>query len=74
MVRMSAAVVAHDRADVFGNGIQIADQIFDRLFLQIGFAFDRVVHVGDVRLMMLGVMDFHRLRVDVRLERVVLVR
>ena len=74
MVRVSAAVVPHDRANVFRNRIQILDQVLDRFVFQVGLAFDRVVQVRDVRLMMLGVMDLHRLRVDVRLERVVIVR
>ena len=43
-------------------------------FCQLRLAFERVVHVGDVSLVMLGVMDLHRLRVDVRLERIVGVR
>jgi hypothetical protein len=35
---------------------------------------ERGVEVGDVRLMMLPVMDLHRLRVDVRFERGEVVR
>ena len=34
-----------------------------------GCLLERGIQVGDVRLMMLPVMDLHRLRVDVRLER-----
>ena len=45
MVRVTAAVVAHDRANVFRHGVQIADQILDRFLFEIGFAFDRVVEV-----------------------------
>ena len=41
---------------------------------ELGRLLDRRVQVVDVRLMMLAVMDLHRLRVDVRLERVVGVR
>jgi hypothetical protein len=33
-------------------------------------AFERLVRVVDVRLVMLAVVDLHRLRVDVRLERI----
>ena len=66
---MTAAVVAHDGANVFRNGVETADQIFNRFLFQIGLAFDRVVEISDISLMMLGVVDLHRPRVDVRLER-----
>ena len=74
MVRVTAAVVAHGGANVFGHGVEILDQILDRFRGELGLVFERVVDVGDVSLVMLGVMDFHRPRVDVRLERVVGVR
>ena len=74
MISVAAAVVAHDGANVFRNGVQIADQIFDRFFFQIGLAFDRLVEVVDVSLVMLGVMDFHRPRIDVRLQRIIRIR
>jgi hypothetical protein len=35
---------------------------------------ERIVDVGDVSLVVFGVMDFHRARVDVRLKGVVGVR
>ena len=35
---------------------------------------DRGIQVGDIRLMMLAVVNLHRLRIDVRLERIVRVR
>ena len=41
---------------------------------EIGMIFQRVVGVGDIRLMVLVVVDFHRARVDVRFEGVVCVR
>ena len=68
---MAAAVVADDAADVFRNGIQILDQVFDGFVRELGFVLEGVVDVGDVSLVMLGVMDFHRARIDMRLERVV---
>ena len=42
-------------------------------FARSGLILERVVKVGDVSLMMFGVMNFHRARVDVRFERVVCV-
>ena len=57
-----------------GTALKISDQILDRLRGQIGLVFERVVNVGDVSLVMLGVMDLHRPRVDMRLESIVGVR
>ena len=57
-----------------GTAFEIADQILDRFLFEFSFAFDRVVHVVDVSLVMLGVMDFHRLRIDVRFQSIVGVR
>jgi len=54
----------------FGHGIQIANQIFNGFLRQLRLILERVVNVGDVSLMMFGVMNFHRARVDVRFERV----
>ena len=74
MVGVAAAVIAHDAANVFGHGGEVLDQIFDGFAGQIGLVLQGVVDVGDVSLVMLGVMDLHRARVDMRLERVVSVR
>ncbi len=67
---MAAAVVAHDALQVFRQRLGLLDQLFHR---QVGVfgAFQRSVDVVDVRLVMLGVVDFHRRCVDMRLERVV---
>ena len=74
MVPVTAAVVAHRRADVFGNAVDAAAEILDALALQVGMLLERGVQIGDVRLMMLPVMNLHRLRVDVRFERGEVVR
>ena len=67
---MAAAVVAHGGADVLGHAVDASEQILDALRLQLGMLLERGVQVGDVRLVMLAVMNLHRLRVDVRFERV----
>ena len=41
---------------------------------EVGVAFESFIQVGDVGVVMLVVMDFHGLRVDVRLERVERIR
>jgi hypothetical protein len=69
VVPMPAAVVANRRANGFWNAVDAPAQILDALALQLGRLLERGIQVGDVRLVMLSVMDLHRLRVDVRLER-----
>jgi len=59
---------------ISSGSFKITDQVLNRFFLQIGFAFDGVIEVSDVSLMMFGVMDFHRLRIDVRLQSIVRIR
>ena len=73
MVGVAAAVVAHGGADIFRNLFDVAAQIFDAL-LGDAVAFERLVEVVDVRLVMLVVMDLHRLGVDVRLQGIVRIR
>ena len=71
MIGMTAAVIPHHRANGFRNGVKVLDQILDRFSGEIGMIFKRIINVGDVSLVMLGVMDLHRPRVDMRLEGVV---
>ena len=66
---MPAAVVAHGRADVLGHGAEVRDEVLDGLAPELGMLLDRGVEVVDVRLVVLAVMNLHRLRVDVRFER-----
>src|SRR5688572_29975722 len=73
VVPVPAAVVANRRANGFGNAVYAPAQIIDALALQLGRLLEGGIEVGDVRLMMLPVMDLHRLRVDMRLERGVVV-
>ena len=46
----------------------LLQQLLDALALELGCLLQRGIQIGDVRLVMLPVMDLHRLRVDVRLE------
>src|SRR5262245_32845075 len=71
---MAAAVVAHRGANVFRDRIDAAAQLVDALRVELRMFFERGVQVGDVCLVMLPVMNLHRLRVDVRLERGEVVR
>ena len=71
---MAAAVVADGGADRLGQRVQVLDQVLDALRLQVGVRLERGVQVVDVGLVVLAVVDLHRLRVDVGLERVERVR
>ena len=53
-----------------GTVLMPLQQILDALRLQLGMLLERGVQVGDVGVVMLPVMDLHRLLVDVRLERI----
>ena len=56
-------------ANGLGHGGEILDQVIEALRREIGVVLEGVVEVGDIRLVMLPVMDFHRLGVDMWLER-----
>src|SRR3989442_3251704 len=68
VVGVAAAVVADGGANVLWHTADAAQQILNALRLQLGMLLEGGVQVGDVRLMMLAVMNLHRPRIDVRLE------
>ncbi|KAG0919159.1 hypothetical protein G6F32_016312 [Rhizopus arrhizus] len=67
---MATPVVAHRALQVLRQRLELLPQLFDRQVSVLG-AFQRRVDVVDVGLVMLGVMDFHRRRIDMRFQRVV---
>src|SRR6266545_503888 len=70
VVRVAADVVANGGADVLRNDLDARQDVLDRAAVPLG-ALERLVRVVDVSLVVLVVVDAHRLLVDVRLERVV---
>ena len=52
-----------------GTADRFANQVLGALALQLGMLLERRVEVVHIRLVMLAVVNLHRLRVDVRLER-----
>ena len=70
MVRVAAGVVADGGADVVGQDLDRGEDVLDRAVGPLG-AVERLVRIVDVGLVVLAVVDLHRTRVDVRLERVV---
>ncbi len=74
VVGMPAAIVADGRLDRIGHAIDVLHQIFDAHIRQVRMTLERgvdVVHVGAV---VLVVVNLHRTRVDMRLERVERIR
>ena len=70
---MAASVVAQHGFFVCRNLIQFGDQLVNRQVSEFG-SFQRCVSVVNVGLVVFGVMDFHRLLVEVRFQCVVGVR
>lgn len=67
---MSSPMVANRSSNAFGDGRQILDKVID---VQCGegiVAFQGCIQSRDIGLVMFAVVDFHRLGVDVWLERI----
>jgi hypothetical protein len=73
VVDVAAAVVADCGANVFGDGVEIADQFFRSLLGQLGMFFEGCVEILDVGTVMHVVVQGHRLLVDDGFERRVIV-
>jgi len=72
MVVVAAAVVADRTSLVVRNRLEVLEDLLDRLVVPFG-ALEGGVHLVDVRLVMLVVVQVHGRVVDVRLERGVVV-
>ena len=73
VIVVAAPVVAHRGTDVLRHARDAAEQRLEALLVQRGMLVERRVQVAHVRLMMLAVVDLHRLGVDVRLQRGIVV-
>jgi hypothetical protein len=71
VVAVAAGVVAHAAADGLGHLREVGDQRVDVERGEGGVILEEIVGVGDVGLVVLRVVDFHRLRINVRDEGVV---
>ncbi len=71
MVGVSATVVLHRAANAFRYRVEVRDEFLGRFRSQVRMAFQSAIDVVYVCLVMLGVMDLHRARIDVRFQRVV---
>jgi len=70
VVGVSAAVVDHRATKAFRHLFDAPHQLVHRQLAE-GIAFQRRVEVGDVGLVVLGVVDLHGLRVNVRFQGIV---
>ena len=70
VVGVTAAIVADGITNAFGNSREVGDQLVHGLGGQLGVILQRIVEVIDISSVMLVMMDFHRARIDVWLERV----
>lgn len=73
MIGMTATLIDDCRAQVFRELFDAGDQFLHRPVRKLG-AFHRCIEVVDVGLVVLGVMDLHCLRIDMRLKGIVGVR
>ena len=74
MIGVAAAIIAHRIFDVRRNCVEITDELLDGFGFEVRFACDVFVLIRHVSVVMFVVMDFHRLRVDVRFESVFRIR
>src|SRR6266699_1786670 len=70
---MAAAIVADSSTNVLGDFVDAAQHIINREGRELMVA-KCIVQIGHVCSMMLVVMELHRLRINVRLKRIVVVR
>ena len=70
MIQMAAAGVAHGSTNGLRHFADPCEQFLDRKFLKLRIAFESLIEVGDIRPVVLVMVNLHRLRVNVRLERV----
>ena len=69
VVEVAADIVAQAGADGFGSGAEVFEEFLGCELGEFGLVGEEFVGVGDVGLVVLVVVDAHRLGIDVRLER-----
>ena len=71
---MPTAVVAYGPTDIFRQGIKVSHQFLNALAGQFIMPFKRGIQLGNISGMVFVMVNFHRLRVDMGLERIIRVR
>src|SRR6266566_2068755 len=73
MIEMAAAVIADGRTNILRKLVKTTYDLFNRQRGKL-MALQRTIQIGDVRVVVLVMMQLHRLGIDVRLKRVIVVR
>jgi len=71
VVDVASGVVADGSADVFGNGVEVADEILSGFAGQVGMLLDGGVQIFHIRAVMHVVVQGHRLLIDGGFEGVI---
>ena len=71
VVVVTAAVIANGRTNRLGHLSQIPDQLLNREFVEVRMILERRIQVVDVGIVVLVVVDPHRLLIDGRFQGVV---
>ncbi|MNT29529.1 hypothetical protein D3C72_1652770 [compost metagenome] len=64
MVGMTATVVANCSTDVLRNGIQVGNQFFNALILQLWCTFECCIKISDICVVVTIMVNVHGLFVD----------
>ena len=71
MIVSAAAMIADDTAHSLRRSIQIAQHFHQRFSCEFGGFIHSAIQISNVSLVMFGVMDLHRARINMWFERVV---
>jgi hypothetical protein len=74
VVDVASGIVADGAADVLGNGVEVADEIFGGLAGEVGMLLEGGIQIFHVGAVVHVVMQGHRLLIDDGFERVVRIR
>ncbi len=74
MIYVTTTVVAYGGPNVFRNGIQIPQQFFCALGLEVGILLEGGIEILDVSAMVHVVMQLHGLLIDMGFECSVVIR
>ena len=74
VIHVASAVVADGGADVFGDGVEVTEQLFDALGLQFGMLFEGGVGILHIRAVVQIVVELHGFGVNVRLQSGIVIR
>ena len=74
VVDVASGIVADGAADVLGDGVEVADEVFGGLAGEVGMLLEGGIQIFHVGAVVHVVMQSHRLLIDDGFERVVGIR